>query len=416
VGRCLAAVRRLAGLAWVVMTAQGVLVMNVHRLTGFLGLPVALIVAAGMAVTGAGAAPAARCVNWTGVAPGNPVGSDFAGVAVPSRCSAWAVGSFSSNGHYRTLVKHWNGTRWGFKLSENPGGFTQDNFLTGVAAAPGARPWAVGYYSNGTANQTLAETPKGVGWRQVPTPDPGGPGQDDELFAVAATSARNAWAVGRYTDAQHASQTLILRWNGTAWRRVPSPDPGATGNGLFGVAATSAGNAWAVGQYTDAQHASQTLILRWNGTAWKRVPSPDPGGPAVNDSLRAVAALSASSAWAVGTHSTGGVAQPLIEHWDGTAWKRVPAPTPSSSASAELTGVTAISARDAWAVGDYGSPGRIHTLIEHWDGKAWRRVPSPSPGTSALLRGVASSTASIWAVGGYSSFGGPHHTLAVHCC
>jgi hypothetical protein len=199
----------------------------------------------------------------------------------------------------------------------------------------------------------------------VPTPDPAGPGQDDELFAVAATSARNAWAVGRYTD---------------------------------------------------AQHASQTLILRWNGTAWKRVPSPDPGGPAVNDSLRAVAALSASSAWAVGTHGTGGVAQPLIEHWNGTAWKRVPAPTPSPSVPAELTGVTAISARDAWAVGDYGSPGRIHTLIEHWDGTAWRREPSPSPGTSALLRGVASSPASIWAVGGYSSFGGPHHTLAVHCC
>jgi hypothetical protein len=37
--------------------------MNVHRFTGFLGLPIALIVAAGMAVTGPGAAPAATCVS-----------------------------------------------------------------------------------------------------------------------------------------------------------------------------------------------------------------------------------------------------------------------------------------------------------------------------------------------------------------
>lgn len=41
----------------------GVLVMNVHRFTGFLGLRVALIVAAGMAVTGPGAAPAATWVS-----------------------------------------------------------------------------------------------------------------------------------------------------------------------------------------------------------------------------------------------------------------------------------------------------------------------------------------------------------------
>jgi hypothetical protein len=37
--------------------------MNVHRFTGFLGLPIALIVAAGMTVTGPGAAPAATWVS-----------------------------------------------------------------------------------------------------------------------------------------------------------------------------------------------------------------------------------------------------------------------------------------------------------------------------------------------------------------
>jgi hypothetical protein len=95
----------------------------------------------------------------------------------------------------------------------------------------------------------------------------------------------------------------------------------------------------------------------------------------------------------------------------------VPAPARGPSVPAGLTGVTVISPRDAWAVGDYGGQGATHTLIEHWNGTAWRRVPSPSPGTSAMLAGVASaSRTSIWAVGHYSRFGGPDHVLAVHCC
>jgi hypothetical protein len=84
---------------------------------------------------------------------------------------------------------------------------------------------------------------------------------------------------------------------------------------------------------------------------------------------------------------------------------------------AGLTGVTVISARDAWAVGSYGNPDQ-HTLIEHWNGKSWRLVRSPSPGLSAVTVGVASSGTTIWAVGSYSSDGpvGPFQLLAVHCC
>jgi hypothetical protein len=60
-----------------------------------------------------------------------------------------------------------------------------------------------------------------------------------------------------------------LRWNGTAWKQVPSPSPRASA-GLSGVAVTSADNAWAVGYTSDRHHGSfQTLILRWNGTTWK---------------------------------------------------------------------------------------------------------------------------------------------------
>jgi hypothetical protein len=42
-----------------------------------------------------------------------------------------------------------------------------------------------------------------------------------------------------------------------------------------------------------------------------------------------------------------------------------------------LTGVTALSATDAWAVGYYVK-GAYRTLILHWAGTAWTKVPNPN--------------------------------------
>ena len=70
------------------------------------------------------------------------------------------------------------------------------------------------------------------------------------------------------------------------------------------------------------------------------------------------------------------------------------------------------SAADTWAVGSTGTG----TLILHWDGSHWTRVPSPAPGGSAELFAVAASSASnIWAVGIFSD-GSSDNTLAIHCC
>jgi hypothetical protein len=103
----------------------------------------------------------------------------------------------------------------------------------------------------------------GTAWKRVPSPGPAG---GDYLLGVAATSARNAWAVG-FTGTNKA---LILRWNGAAWKQARSPNPEDDNNGLlFGVAATSAGNAWAVGDTLSGGARMRTLIVHWNGTGWK---------------------------------------------------------------------------------------------------------------------------------------------------
>jgi hypothetical protein len=61
-----------------------------------------------------------------------------------------------------------------------------------------------------------------------------------------------------------------------------------------------------------------TLILGWNGTAWSQVSSPSPG-PASNV-LTGVSADSATDAWAVGSYLSKSVRDTLILHWNGTAW------------------------------------------------------------------------------------------------
>ena len=63
-------------------------------------------------------------------------------------------------------------------------------------------------------------------------------------------------------------ETQILGWNGKTWKQAPGPAP-AQGHFLYGVAATSASNAWAVGQAASLSGPTKTLILRWNGTTWK---------------------------------------------------------------------------------------------------------------------------------------------------
>ena len=209
------------------------------------------------------------------------------------------------------------------------------------------------------------------------------------LNGVAAISASNAWAVGGTGFFTSTSMSLIAHWNGTAWKREPSPAPAHSI--LYSVAATSASNVWAVGgSGTDPN--GKALILHWNGTSWKNVPSPSPAG----SDLSGVAATSATNAWAVGSSGSG---KTLILHWNGTSWKQVPSPSPGTDAA--LASVAATSARNAWAVGNAGP---FKTLILHWTGKVWKRVPSPNPeigNIERFLTGVAvTSVGNAWAVGG----------------
>jgi hypothetical protein len=82
-----------------------------------------------------------------------------------------------------------------------------------------------------------------------------------------------------------------------------------------------------------------------------------------------------------------------------------------------LDGAAATSASNAWAVGTYSTGTSGKTFIAHWNGTAWKQVPSPSPGSiGSFLRGVTATSASnVWAVGDFGN-GGPSQVFAIHCC
>jgi hypothetical protein len=208
-----------------------------------------------------------------------------------------------------------------------------------------------------------------------------GSGRSGNLYGVSADSATDAWAVGDYGNpTTRAGETLVLHWNGTSWSKVASPNPGGTSVGddteLYGVSTDSATDAWAVGYYQNPNTgAEETLVLHWNGARWSKVASPNPGGTAGN-SLSGVSADSATDAWAVGLYgnTTTGATETLVLHWNGTSWSKVASPNPGGTTSSSdvnyLSGVSADSATDAWAVGDYTGG----TLVVHWNGTNWSKA------------------------------------------
>jgi hypothetical protein len=370
----------------------------------------ALILVPGGALAGISLAWLATVGGGSGRSAGRaslpPRSGALMAVTAVSERDAWAVGFAQGALRRATLIEHWDGRGWLRLPSPDPAGNCcyrgGGPFLDSVAATSGRDAWAVGvtghYQSHGhIRSYGLIEHWNGTVWTRVPVP----PLPNGFLAGVAATSARDAWAVGSYFRHPRDSYAaaLVEHWDGRAWRQVPLPSLPRRHYGLVtlnAVAATSARDAWVVGGYYP-NAGSGALIEHWDGKAWRQVPS---HGPQRGFELYGVTAISARNAWAVGASSATG--KTLIEHWDGKAWRQVP--SPAHAADGELSSVTATPSCGAWAVGDtgtrYGS-GSSATLVVRWNGTGWKWVPSPSPGGYTGFDGVAeASRCRPWAVGG----------------
>lgn len=252
----------------------------------------------------------------------------------------------------------WNGAVW---KTLNNRALPPSSELNGVALFPGGA-WAVGKYGNiehkGEGKAFILRV-TGTTVRKVPIPRIV---YGTVLNGVAATSAKDAWAVG----------TPTLHWNGTAWTRPHWPagvarilaDP-------YGVAATSRTNVWI---------ASLGWIVHWNGRRWKAV-SPNIG---LRYALSGISATSATNVWAVGNVIQEGV-QGVMLHWNGRRWTCALA---RERHFENLAAISTSSPDDAWAVGSYfDSADRAWVL--HWNGHTWNHVMTPQLHQFGDLRAVA---------------------------
>src|SRR6266700_3070141 len=281
--------------------------------------------------------------GWTVVPSPTSAYNSLLGVRAISASDAWAVGFDASNGGYRTLIMHWDGTSWSKVITNTVG------HLSSVAAVSSNDVWAVGTGSSGTLTMHW----NGSSWSMVPSPNSGV--QTNTLNSVAAVSSNDVWAVGYYyPDNSSPENTLIIHWDGSSWSMVPSPS-----GILSSVTAISSSDAWAVGYGYDV-----TITMHWDGTSWTTVPSPNPSNPFYNV-LESVAEVSSNDVWAVGY----GYDVTITMHWDGTSWTTVPSPNPSSSYNV-LDSVATVSSNDVWAVGYDGNG----ALIEHYVAS----TPTPS--------------------------------------
>jgi hypothetical protein len=353
---------------------------------------------------GAEASPASP---WTEVTSPNPSLSDnrLRGVASMGPDAVWSVGDWrdDATGRQRTLTQHWDGTAW--HKVDSPDTDTEDDTLTAVAGASPTDLWAVGFATPARENDPDQGVPlmlrgDGDSWSLENLDAPGPTGR---LAAIDMLEENDGWAVGSYRpDRNTAPQGLILHWTGDAWRQVAAPDTGPQPTHLTGISGTGADDVWAVGYTGSLDGEEQPLVEHWDGQAWRQLKLSAP--PQSPSALFGVAAVTAREVWAVGYRAvTAGERQPYALRWSGNGWQEVPGQAPGK---AELHSVVALPT-GVWAAG-YLVNGSVDTaLVMSFDGAAFTTEPLPPPpastgnvaGTALSAIGATPRTDDLWAVG-----------------
>jgi hypothetical protein len=359
-------------------------------------------------VLGAGSTGAAT--GWE-VVPSPNLGTQantLFSIAASTDEDVWAVGAGYDQQltAYRTVIEHWNGAGW--SIISSPNATSGYNLLNGVAVAGSNDIWAVGQAAVvGNTYSTLIEHSNGGKapvWSIVSSPNVAG--SSCILNAISVVAANDVWAVGYSIDSSFNNRSLTIHWNGAAWSIVPSPSVG--NDILYAVDAIASNDVWATGGTRVGYSSSHTLTLHWDGLNWMVVPSPNDSTG--NNELYGVAAVSANDVWAVGS---AGSSKTLALHWNGGGWSVFPTPSFNNASNEVLAGIVAASSGDIWTAGQFYQSSVENTLTEHWNGSTWTLISSPNPQSSSdQLSAIAvTPKGTVWAVGTTGVFGQPERTL-----
>ncbi|MFG2775991.1 hypothetical protein [Streptomyces sp. NPDC048350] len=298
----------------------------------------------------------------------------------------WAVGDeWQANGGERpVLVRRDDRDGRGWQVVSTPDSGQDDAFYNNVDVASAQDVWVVGgTYSSG--NVAPASHWDGTSWKSagIPVPENCSAGQH-----VAAISANEAWAGGWYCVPESGMFKPLLRhWDGSTWTPVEVPAAADLIN-ITAMEATASDDVWAIGYGGD----DQPRAMHYDGTAWTPVPLPVTG---LYGELYDIVARGPHDVWAVGRtlldeedwgHS-------LVLHYDGTAWRQVTAPSEAgrlASVALTPTGITALGE----------DVPRLQSLVltGGTDGLSLRTVPD-TRGKKSHVQGIAVNNGKINVVG-----------------
>lgn len=293
---------------------------------------------------------------WNGSAwtrrttPAFPHGGRLADVSCRSVTDCVAVGGSEEAA---TLAEVWNGISWRITPTPSrPAGSQED----AVSCA--------GRYCLAVGRSMLSELWNGSIWRVVAVPLPS-PNVGGGLTDVSCSSSAHCMATGSYfTSKQSNPVSLAELWNGTTWRALRPP-----GGGLSTVSCTSRVFCMAMGQGT---------AVIWNGKKWRTQELPGLFG--FGPGITAVSCVRASACMAVGNYlaSTpkGIVGFNVAASWNGSRWRRLPTPGPGGG----LANVSCTSPTRCMATGQ-APAGQVatRTLAMRWNGTRWLLLATPNP-------------------------------------
>lgn len=371
----------------------------------------------GLLRLGHAALPVSICLSaWQRVQSPNPRSSNqLNAVAALANDNVWSVGYMFDFGETPdvALILHWDGVAWKVMDPATPG---SASYLEDVTAVGGAEVWAVGYYypDNGYPT-TLILYWNGSAWEVVPSPTPF---DDTELHAIDGVAPDDIWAIGT-SYGVHTIPTL--HWNGATWTAVPSvPNDFSSEYVIGGVDAIATDDVWVVGaRYADGVQR-QNWSMHWNGTQWRRVIVPNQN--LYFSDLTDIVALAEDEVYAVGSYTLNSGATYLTQilKWDGTTWSQMPSPNGSAAGYNRLESITVDADGILWAVGYWHEDNfptyPANTLILRYDGSSWEVVSSTNGNYfNSHLYGVAASPAGdLWTVGrSFNDYNTPWETLTL---
>jgi hypothetical protein len=204
------------------------------------------------------------------------------------------------------------------------------------------------------------------------------------LAGIALAGIGLAWpAAGPAQAAGPPGWRVVLRVH------FPSPQAAFHDSTFDAVVAPARNDAWIFGSTDSAGNEGQPVAEHWNGRAWKRV-----GLPAgLTGSVFAASAASPADIWAVSQQSG------WVLHWNGARWS-VALRLKESGYPAHFTGVTDLGRGNVWVFG--GVDNTLTDLVGfgtwHFNGRTWTHLSPRTPGGN-VVQASAASASDIWGTG-----------------